>query len=121
GHDFPAVTLVGVVAADVGLGLPDFRASERTFQLLTQVVGRAGRGDRPGEAVIQTLYPQHYSVQAAAEQDHAAFARSEMEFRRAMQYPPVVAMVSVVVRHRQMETAMADAVDLAARVRQRAG
>ena len=117
GHDFPAVTLVGVVAADVGLGLPDFRASERTFQLLTQVVGRAGRGEKPGEAIVQTLYPQHYSVQAAARQDYAAFYEHEMEFRRTMQYPPVVAMVNVVVRHRQMEQAMGDAADLVARLR----
>ncbi len=65
GHDFPRVTLVGVVSADVGLGVADFRASERTFQLLTQVAGRAGRGEQPGEAIVQTLYPDHYSIQLA--------------------------------------------------------
>jgi primosomal protein N' (replication factor Y) len=119
GHDFPAVTLVGVVAADVGLGLADFRASERTFQLLTQVVGRAGRGEVPGEAIVQTLYPEHYSVQAAARQDYAAFYAREMEFRQAMFYPPTLAMVNVVVRHRSLDRAMADAADLVARVRQR--
>jgi primosomal protein N' (replication factor Y) len=117
GHDFPAVTLVGVVSADVGLGLADFRASERTFQLLTQVVGRAGRGETPGEAVIQTLYPDHYSVQCAAAQDYATFYAREIEFRRAMQYPPILALVNVVVRGRTSEGAMADAGDLAARVR----
>ena len=90
GHDFPAVTLVGVVSADVGLGLADFRAAERTFQLLTQVVGRAGRGDKAGEAIIQTLYPDHYSVRAAAAQDYDAFFAREMEFRKSSHYPPAV-------------------------------
>jgi primosomal protein N' (replication factor Y) len=119
GHDFPAVTLVGVVAADVGLGLADFRASERTFQLLTQVVGRAGRGEIPGEAVVQTLYPGHYSVQSAATQDYATFYAREMEFRQAMHYPPTLAMVNVVIRDRSLDRAMADAADLVARVRAR--
>ena len=98
GHDFPRVTLVGVVSADVGLGLADFRASERTFQLLTQVAGRAGRGDRPGEAIIQTLYPDHYSIQLACRQDYPAFYERELQFRRAMRYPPLVSLVNVVVR-----------------------
>jgi primosomal protein N' (replication factor Y) len=120
GHDFPAVTLVGVVSADVGLGLADFRAGERTFQLLTQVVGRAGRGDTAGEAVIQTLYPDHYSVQAAAQQDYDAFFAREMEFRRAMHYPPAVSMINVVVKARSLEAAMTDAHDLATRVRSHA-
>lgn len=119
GHDFPSVTLVGVVAADVGLGLADYRASERTFQLLTQVVGRAGRGDVPGEAIVQTLYPEHYSVQSAAAQDYAGFYTREMEFRTAMHYPPTIAMVNVVVRHRSLDRAMADAADLVARVKTR--
>jgi primosomal protein N' (replication factor Y) len=117
GHDFPAVTLVGVVNADVGLGHADFRAGERTFQLLTQVVGRAGRGDRPGEAIVQTLYPEHYSVQAAAVQDYALFRAQEMEFRRTMRYPPTTGLVNVVVRHEQLDRAMADALDLVKRVR----
>jgi primosomal protein N' (replication factor Y) (superfamily II helicase) len=117
GHDFPAVTLVGVVSADVGLGLADFRASERTFQLLTQVVGRAGRGETPGEAVIQTLYPDHYSIRAAAQQDYAAFFEREMEFRTKLQYPPAVALINVVVRGRSLTGALTDAGDLVRRVR----
>jgi primosomal protein N' (replication factor Y) len=118
GHDFPAVTLVGVVSADVGLGLADFRASERTFQLITQVVGRAGRGETAGEAVVQTLYPDHYAIRAAAAQDYRTFFDREMVFRRTMRYPPAVAMINVVVRARELETAMADAQDLVRRVRE---
>ncbi len=117
GHDFPSVTLVGVVSADVGLGLADFRAGERTFQLLTQVIGRAGRGDARGEAIVQTLYPDHYSVQAAAAQDYATFLARELEFRRAMLYPPALALINVVVKGRSLDGAMADALDLATRVR----
>jgi primosomal protein N' (replication factor Y) len=120
GHDFPSVTLVGVVAADVGLGHPDFRAAERTFQLLTQVVGRAGRGEKPGEAIVQTMYPGHYSVQAAAAQDYDTFLARELEFRRAMRYPPTLALINVVIRHRRLEQALADAADLVARIRQQA-
>ena len=92
GHDFPRVTLVGVVSADVGLGMADFRASERTFQLLTQVAGRAGRGEQPGEAIVQTLYPDHYSIQLACRQDYPAFFDREMQFRKAMRYPPLVSI-----------------------------
>ena len=83
GHDFPRVTLVGVISADVGLGLADFRAAERTFQLLTQVAGRAGRGEIRGEAIVQTLYPDHYSIRHACRQDYAAFYEEEMAFRRS--------------------------------------
>jgi primosomal protein N' (replication factor Y) len=117
GHDFPAVTLVGVVSADVGLGLADFRASERTFQLLTQVVGRAGRGTAPGEAIVQTLYPDHYSIRAAADQDYEAFFTREMEFREKLHYPPAVGLINVVVRSGTLEKALTDAGDLAKRVR----
>jgi primosomal protein N' (replication factor Y) len=117
GHDFPGVTLVGVVSADVGLGLPDFRAAERTFQLLTQVVGRAGRGSVAGEAIVQTLYPTHYAVRAAADQDYETFLRREMEYRHAMQYPPETSLINVVVKAPTLETAMRDAGDLASRVR----
>ena len=105
GHDFPRVTLVGVISADVGLGLADFRASERTFQLLTQVAGRAGRGERAGEAVIQTLFPDHYSVRLACAQDYRAFFEREIAFRRNMRYPPLVSLVNVVVRGRSFDEA----------------
>jgi len=112
GHDFPRVTLVGVISADVGLGLADFRASERTFQLLTQVAGRAGRGERSGEAIVQTLYPTHYSVQLACRQDYPAFYDREVHFRRSMRYPPFVALINVIVRARTFAGAMDDAADL---------
>ena len=111
GHDFPRVTLVGVVSADVGLGLADFRASERTFQLLTQVAGRAGRGEQPGEAIVQTLYPDHYSIQLACRQDYPAFYERELQFRQAMRYPPLVSLVNTVVRARTFAGAMDDAAD----------
>jgi primosomal protein N' (replication factor Y) len=106
GHDFPRVTLVGVVSADVGLGLADFRAAERTFQLLTQVAGRAGRGERTGEAIVQTLYPEHYSIQVACRQDYRAFFERELEYRRAMRYPPMVALINALVRGRTFDEAM---------------
>jgi primosomal protein N' (replication factor Y) len=115
GHDFPRVTLVGVISADVGLGLADFRAAERTFQLLTQVAGRAGRGEHRGEAIVQTLFPQHYSIRLACAQDYNAFFAKELEYRRGMRYPPVVAMINVVVRGRTHEAAMQAAADLASR------
>jgi primosomal protein N' (replication factor Y) len=121
GHDFHRVTLVGVVSADVGLGLADFRASERTFQLLTQVVGRAGRGDEPGEAIVQTIYPDHFSIQLARKQDYRAFFEKEIEFRKTMRYPPLVSMINVIVRSRTFSGAMDDAADLVQRLRGSAG
>jgi len=112
GHDFPRVTLVGVVSADVGLGVADFRSSERTFQLLTQVAGRAGRGEERGEAIVQTLYPTHYSIKLACRQDYPAFFARELQFRRAMRYPPIVSLINTVVRARTFSGAMDDAADL---------
>ena len=106
GHDIPNVTLVGVVSADVGLGMPDFRAAERTFQLLTQVAGRAGRGSLPGIVLIQTINPDHYAVRMAAAQDYAAFYEKELAFRRAMSYPPFTAMANVLVRSDKKEMAL---------------
>jgi primosomal protein N' (replication factor Y) len=116
GHDFPNVTLVGVISADVGLGTADFRASERTFQLLTQVAGRAGRGEQPGAAIVQTLYPDHYSIQLACRQDYPAFYERELEFRRKMRYPPLVALINTIVRGRTFSRAMDDAAEVAQRL-----
>jgi primosomal protein N' (replication factor Y) len=94
GHDFPGVTLVGVVSADSSLNFPDFRAGERTFQLLTQVAGRAGRGDVAGEVIIQTFNPRHYSIEASQNQDFARFYREEVKFRRELNYPPFSRLIN---------------------------
>jgi primosomal protein N' (replication factor Y) len=120
GHDFPRVTLVGVISADVGLGLADFRAAERTFQLLTQVAGRAGRGVERGEAIVQTLYPNHYSIAHACRQDYGAFFADELKYRQAMRYPPVTALVNIVVKAADARAAMSDAATLAAHLRKNA-
>ena len=106
GHDIPNVTLVGIVNADIGLGMPDFRAAERTFQLLTQAAGRAGRGELPGIVLIQTTNPDHYAVRHAAAQDYAKFYEQELQFRRAMRYPPFTAMANLLVRSEKQEQAM---------------
>jgi len=95
GHDFPRVTLVGALAADLSLYTGDYRASERTFQLLTQAVGRAGRADRPGLAVIQTYHPEHYAIQAAARQNDDMFYEEELGYRRLMGYPPVENLLAI--------------------------
>lgn len=105
GHDFPKVTLVGVLAADLSLGVPDYRAAERTFQLLTQAAGRAGRGTREGEVVIQTYQPEHYSITCAAAQDYGGFYEQEIFYRQMMHYPPVWHMLSVLVASPWEETA----------------
>ncbi len=118
GHDFPQVTLVGVVSADVGLGVADFRAAERTFQLLTQVAGRAGRGEVPGVALVQSLYPHHYAVEFAARQAYDDFVERELDFRERMRYPPWVSLINLVVRHASLATALAEAGQLADRLRE---
>lgn len=112
GHDIPNVTLVGIISADLSLGIPDFRAAERTFQLLTQAAGRAGRGDLPGQVIIQTLAPEHYAIRYAAAQDYEGFYAKELEFRRALFYPPFSAMASVLVRDPQQEHAACMAAEL---------
>ncbi|MGH9684302.1 MAG: replication restart helicase PriA [Candidatus Acidiferrales bacterium] len=106
GHDFQRVTLVGVAAADLALGRPDFRAAERTFQLLTQVAGRAGRGELSGEVLVETYYPEHYAIELAARQDYVSFYEKEAHFRRMLHYPPFAALASVLVRDRKIENAI---------------
>ncbi|MFW6330687.1 MAG: helicase-related protein, partial [Gemmatimonadota bacterium] len=97
GLDFPSVTLVGVINADVGMNLPDFRAAERTFQLLTQVAGRAGRGTRAGQVLVQTALPGHYAIQRALEHDYLGFATRELDERQEPEYPPHTRLANVVV------------------------
>jgi primosomal protein N' (replication factor Y) len=103
GHDVHGVTLVGVVGADYALGFPDFRAAERTFQLLTQVAGRAGRGETPGKVVLQTYYPDHYAIQFAQQHDYMGFYEKEVRFRKWMHYPPFSALANVLVRSDKLE------------------
>lgn len=95
GHDFPNVTLVGVLAADLSLNSSDYRASERTFQLITQAAGRAGRGEHPGKALVQTYNPEHYSITNAVKQDYEAFYEEEIAFRMLLSYPPAGNMMAV--------------------------
>jgi primosomal protein N' (replication factor Y) len=106
GHDIHGVTLVGVVGADVALGLPDFRAAERTFQLLTQVAGRAGRGQTPGKVILQTYFQDHYAVQYAARHDFIGFYEKELQFRSWMHYPPYSALANVLVRSDKLDEAL---------------
>jgi primosomal protein N' (replication factor Y) len=106
GHDIPNVTLVGVISADIGLGMPDFRAAERTFQLLTQVAGRAGRGTLPGQVLIQTINPDHYAIHHAAAQDVQGFYNQELHFRKAMRYPPFSALANILLRSEKQEDAL---------------
>jgi primosomal protein N' (replication factor Y) len=106
GHDVHRVTLVGVISADIGLARPDFRSAERTFQLLTQVAGRAGRGELPGEVVIQTYFPDHYAIRSAAAQDYGMFYEKELNFRKVMHYPPFTVLANMVVRSPSAETAL---------------
>jgi len=113
GHHFPRVSLTAVLTADTYLSFPDFRAVERTYNLLTQVAGRAGRGDRPGRVVIQTFHPDHYAIQAALTGDDAGFQAEEMRFRRVFHYPPYTRMVQLLVHDRKRERAQAGIQELA--------
>ena len=106
GHDFHNVTLVGVISVDTGLGLPDFRSAERTFQLLTQVAGRAGRGQLPGTVLIQSYYPEHYALRHAVNQDFEGFYKEEMRYRERLGYPPYFVLASIMIVHRKLEYAV---------------
>jgi primosomal protein N' (replication factor Y) len=109
GHDFPNVTLVGVISVDVGLGLPDLRSAERTFQLITQVAGRSGRGNKPGRVLIQTYYPEHYALRHAVQQDYEAFYKEEIRYRERLAYPPFFVLSSILIKHREFAEAMKNA------------
>jgi primosomal protein N' (replication factor Y) (superfamily II helicase) len=109
GHDFPNVTLVGVVSVDAGLALPDFRAAERAFQLITQVAGRAGRGELPGRVLIQTYHPHHYALRHACAQDYEGFFEEEINYRRNLSYPPFVTLASLLVHGDDFERVQATA------------
>jgi primosomal protein N' (replication factor Y) len=119
GLDLPLVTLVGVVAADVGLFLPDFRSSERTFQLLTQVAGRAGRSERGGRVVIQSYRPEHYAIQAAVQHDYQAFYRREIAFRQEQGYPPTKRLARLIYWDKKLEKAQAASTAMAEMLHQR--
>ncbi|HHT67611.1 MAG TPA: primosomal protein N' [Erysipelotrichaceae bacterium] len=109
GHDFPDVTLVGIVLADIGLSMPSFRSSERAFQLITQAIGRSGRKDKPGYAIIQTYLPSHYAITFAARQNYELFYRKEMEMRKLQFYPPYAFLASVTIKGRNEEHVIANA------------
>ncbi len=117
GHDYPRVTLVGVVSADTALNIPDFRASEKTFQILTQVSGRGGRGDRPGRVIIQTLNPSHYAVQRAKEHDYQGFYNEEIAVRQAAGYPPFSRMIQLVITGLHRDRTVEGAERIAGRAR----
>jgi len=118
GLDFPYVTLVGVIAADTSLHLPDFRAAEKTFQLLTQVAGRAGRHELPGEVVIQTYNPDHYAIQTAQHHDYETFVSEELRHRRQMSYPPFCRLILITLSHEQLALVIAEGEQLANLLRQ---
>ena len=105
GHDFQNVTLVGVISVDIGLGLPDLRSAERTFQLITQVAGRSGRGEKAGRVLIQTYYPEHYALRHAVNQDYEGFYAEEIKYRERLGYPPFCVLASIMIKHRDLSYA----------------
>lgn len=117
GHDFHNVTLVCVISVDAGLGMPDFRSAERTFQLLTQVAGRAGRGEKAGRVLIQSYHPEHYALQYAAEQNYEKFYRHEIHYRQEMRYPPFALLINLLIRHSELPKAAATAAELVRQLR----
>lgn len=121
GHDIKNVTAVGIISADTALNLPDFRAAERTFMLLTQAAGRAGRGDRPGRVVVQTYNPEHYAVQAGAAHDYAAFYAAEIVGRRELDYPPFTQLIKLTIQGKDEARARRQAEELAAALRRAIG
>jgi primosomal protein N' (replication factor Y) len=112
GHDFPSITLVGVISADTSLNLPDFRAAEKTFQMLTQVAGRGGRGERAGRVIIQTFNPDHYALKHAGNHDYKSFYREELEYRRALAYPPFSRMINVRLSSAKLDILTKTAVEM---------
>ena len=120
GHDFPRVTLVGIINADTGLHFPDFRAAERTYQILTQVAGRAGRGELAGRVVIQTFFPDHFAVRAAASGDFTTFVQKELEYRKTLGYPPFGRLVKILCQGESAEDVEAEASRCASLLREKA-
>jgi len=113
GHDFPSITLVGIICADLSLNLPDFRAGERTFQLLAQVAGRAGRGDTPGRVIMQTYAPEHFIIESSKNQDFIEFFNHEAPFRKALMYPPYARMVQIKISGNDLSKVKNQAIALA--------
>jgi primosomal protein N' (replication factor Y) (superfamily II helicase) len=113
GHDFPRITLIGVIGADSGIGIPDFRASEKLYQLITQVSGRSGRGSEPGLVVLQTFHPDHYAVRSALEQSYQEFYEKEIRFRRVMHFPPYVALANIIFSGNENAVTLKEARDFA--------
>jgi primosomal protein N' (replication factor Y) len=121
GHDFPGVTLVGVLNAEASLNMPDFRSAERTYQILSQVIGRAGRGELPGRVIVQALNPSHYAIQSAIEHDGKSFYLQELEFRREAGYPPFSFLASLSISgtaEQSVEQRAGDAARLFSRIKQ---
>jgi primosomal protein N' (replication factor Y) len=118
GLDFPNVTLVGVLSADTIVNMPDFRAGERTFQLLCQVAGRTGRGSKGGKVIVQTYNPEHYSIKCAALHDYDGFAKKELEYRKQLYYPPYGRLARIVLRGKKDQDVKKKSMDIAEKLRE---